>query len=53
MLVKYCKTEDVPLVNIVRSAAAAEELTALGAEHVSTQPHRKAIEKHTENRGPL
>lgn len=38
MLVKYCKTEDVPLVNIVRSAAAAEELAALGAEHVSRRP---------------
>ena len=34
MLVKICKADGVPLVNIVRSAAQAEILKAIGAEHV-------------------
>ena len=34
MLVKLCKNEGVPLVNIVRSAEQAKILTDLGAEHV-------------------
>ena len=33
-LVKQCNSEDVPLVNIVRSEVAATALTQLGAEHV-------------------
>jgi len=34
MLLKYCKLEGVPLVNIVRSETAAAELKELGADHV-------------------
>ena len=34
MLVKYCKSLDIPLVSIVRSDAAVTDLKALGAEHV-------------------
>jgi NADPH:quinone reductase-like Zn-dependent oxidoreductase len=34
MLVKLCKTEGVPLVNIVRSGEQARILRAIGAEHV-------------------
>ena len=34
MLVKYCKTEGVQLVNIVRSDAAEQALGELGAEYV-------------------
>jgi NADPH:quinone reductase-like Zn-dependent oxidoreductase len=40
MLVRICKADDVPLVNIVRSAAQAELLRGIGAEIVldSTAP---------------
>ena len=40
MLVRICKADDVPLVNIVRSAAQADMLRAIGAEIVldSTAP---------------
>jgi NADPH:quinone reductase-like Zn-dependent oxidoreductase len=34
MLVKICKADGVPLVNIVRKQAHVEQLRALGAEHV-------------------
>ena len=34
MLVKLCRQEDVPLVNIVRRAEQVQTLRALGAEHV-------------------
>ncbi|HUS33532.1 MAG TPA: zinc-binding dehydrogenase, partial [Kofleriaceae bacterium] len=34
MLVKICKADGVPLVNIVRKPAHVEQLRALGAEHV-------------------
>lgn len=34
MLLKHCKREGMPLVNIVRSEKAAEALKALGADHV-------------------
>ena len=34
MLVKYCKAEGVPLVNIVRSEAAVAGLTEIGAENI-------------------
>ena len=48
MLVKLCKDEGVPLVNIVRSAEQAKILTDLGAEHVvdSTDPdfHTKLVD---------
>lgn len=34
MLVKICKADGVPLVNIVRSAAQVELLKGIGAEHI-------------------
>src|SRR6185437_14719964 len=34
MLVRLCLAEDVPLVNVVRSAEQARTLAALGARHV-------------------
>lgn len=34
MLIKICKADGVPLVNIVRKPAHVEQLKALGAEHV-------------------
>ncbi len=40
MLVKLCKTEGIPLVNVVRSAEQVAILKAIGAEHVvnSSEP---------------
>lgn len=34
MLVKICKADGIPLVNIVRSAAQADILRGIGAEHI-------------------